>query len=393
MAFTKTNITKALLIIFLVVCVFFPGDPYHIKLLAFFLMLLINVNYIIEMLKEKQYYLFYGVIFPIVLIVQSFLISHNLGASISGAYPAALILILLIVQKHNIKYDKYLLITVTGAVILTDMIALLDTMGIVNVNSIWFMQTAFYDYGMGLMGKSPTYSFYYKIFLKSSPLILLVVNESIKNKKKIIAILAVIAMFISGTRANAFLCSILVIYILGFNYDFKKIKKKKVIITLVFLLGLLLLLPFIQDYVDSIMSTKGAVASDKVRDGQLQSFFEIYSDPFNLLFGTGLGSSFYNYGTNSYTESAEMSYFELIRQIGLPMFIIFMLFILKPLKSNIDKTDAFAYICYLAIAFTNPLLFSSTAYLLYIFVYYREVNHENQCFNENESKPLIEVNQ
>ncbi len=367
---TKTNVTKFLLIVFLVVCVFFPGDPYHLKLIAFFLMMLINIGFLIGSLKNNNYYLFYGVLFPIVLIIQSFFVSHNLGASISGAYPASLILILLIVKKHNIKYDKYLLITISCSVILIDLLALLDFLGIVDVNSIWFMRTAFYDYGMGFMGKSSMYSFYYKIFLKSSPLILLVINESLKKKKRIIATLAVIAMFISGTRANVFLSIVLIFYIFAFNYDFKKVNKKKLLLTLIMLLAIICLYPVIQNFVNNIMTTKGAISSDKVRNGQLQSFFEIYSDPFNLFWGTGFGSTFYNYGTKSYIESAEMSYFELIRQIGLPFFIVFMLFVLKPLNSNIEKTDKVAYICYLTIAFTNPLLFSSTAYVIYIYVYY-----------------------
>ncbi|SHM12991.1 O-antigen ligase family protein [Ruminococcus flavefaciens] len=367
MIFTKKNATINLLVIFLVVCVFFPGDPFHIKLISFFLILALNISIVLKELKKNDYLMFFGVLFPIILIFQTFFVSHNLGSAISGAYPATLILILPVVRHYDIKYDKYLLRIVGGSVLLIVLIVLIDFIGVVDINSPWFMRNAFYDYGMGIMGKSPMYSFYYKVFLKSSPLIVLLINDSLKKKKIIITALSILAMLFTGTRANVLLCVIFVLYVLAFNYEKKG--KEKVIVTFLVVSILMFCFPLIYEYINEIMSSKGAIASDEIRDGQMRSFIEIFSDPFNLIFGMGLGSPFFNYGRNAYTTTAEFSYLELMRQIGVPLFVVFMYFVLKPLTSSISKQDKMTYICYLIIAFTNPLLFSSTAYLLYIFVY------------------------
>ena len=118
------------------------------------------------------------------------------------------------------------------------------------------------------------------------------------------------------------------------------------------------------------MNVKGAVSSDNVRKGQMQSYKEIFSDFDNLFIGTGLGSYFYNYGRMEMVNSAEYAYLDLIRQVGVMFFLLFMIFVLYPLNQNIALNRKVIYIGYLAIAFTNPLLFSSTAFLAYIYMYY-----------------------
>ena len=70
-----------------------------------------------------------------------------------------------------------------------------------------------------------------------------------------------------------------------------------------------------------------------------------------------------------YTTSSEIAYLDLIRKIGLILFVPFMIFVLKPFKFKIPIHDKLAYAGYLVVCFTNPLLFSSTAYVLYILLY------------------------
>ena len=61
-------------------------------------------------------------------------------------------------------------------------------------------------------------------------------------------------------------------------------------------------------------------------------------------------------------------------------FILFMVFILRPLfRKKTDKTVRFSYLCYLLVSFTNPLLFSSTAYLLYIWFYLKDYRNESDA--------------
>ena len=85
-----------------------------------------------------------------------------------------------------------------------------------------------------------------------------------------------------------------------------------------------------------------------------------------------MGSEFYSYGRDAYVSSIEWSYIDLWRQMGFLFFFLFLVFISLPLfyRHEVGSYKKYAYITYLSIAATNPLLFSSTSYLVYIYMYY-----------------------
>ena len=130
--------------------------------------------------------------------------------------------------------------------------------------------------------------------------------------------------------------------------------------------------------IDNIMNFAGSITSDQIRNRQFDSYLLIFSNPINLLFGTGFGSSFYNLGRNAFAVTAELAYFDLLRQIGLIFFIPFLLFILFPFYVLRDNTIKVSYLGYLLISFTNPLLFSSTGFLVYLYMYYICFTHSRK---------------
>ena len=146
--------------------------------------------------------------------------------------------------------------------------------------------------------------------------------------------------------------------------------KARILLSLVIILGTLINIQTIARLIVNQMNTSGAVESDAVRTGEFKAYFEVFSNPARLLCGSGFGSEFYNYGREAAATTSELSYFEVIRCAGLILVIPFFCFVFYPfISSKVPRSTKLAFICYLVIAATNPLLFSSTAMVMYMFIY------------------------
>ena len=94
-------------------------------------------------------------------------------------------------------------------------------------------------------------------------------------------------------------------------------------------------------------------------------------DKFKAVFGFGIGSYFYS-TARGVVNIVEVSYFDYLRQVGVVSFMFFLMFLIFPIIKIIRKQIwwlLFGYLWYLLIAATNPLLVSSTSFLVYILVY------------------------
>lgn len=123
-----------------------------------------------------------GMIFPIILMIFSSIIGGNIVASISGAYPAFLLLLVITIVQYDINYERMLFSLLQIMVIFTLVIVLLDVVGFINVNEDNFIRNAFYTYDMGVMVKSSSYAVYYKVFFKSSPFFKRLLKEKMRGK-------------------------------------------------------------------------------------------------------------------------------------------------------------------------------------------------------------------
>ena len=202
----------------------------------------------------------------------------------------------------------------------------------------------------------------------------------IDEKNVPMTLIACIGLIVSGTRANV----IILLAYLSYRFFFynKKKSKIKVLLSVLFIAVIVFNFPTIIDAFTDIMNKKGSLKSDAIRGGLMNSYKSIFSNVKILLFGMGYSAAFYNYGTQSYAIAGEYSYLELIRQVGIICFALFMMFIIYPLISKIDNSKKFVYIGYLIIAYTNPLLFSSTAFAAYIYMYIL-VYEKNICTKDN----------
>lgn len=371
MLITRKQINSWLLFPFLLVCVFFPADPYNIKIAILMVMLAMNAVVIVKNIGRQQYrwIVVFGLLYPIVIMAQSTLMSGgNIGAAVSGAYcPIMLVLLIPIIEDgYDYKGSLFLLLKAMAVSVL--LIAAADLAGVYDVNGHDFIRNSFYGLGMGVMGKSHAYSSYYRIFYKASPLLVLLLDDSISKQKLPWVAISFAALWFTGTRANVFSALI----ILFFRYVVWSDKKSamRYLIAFFILLGAAAASTRLVEMIVNQMTTSGAVSSDLVRNGEVKAYLEVFAKPAKLLFGTGFGSEFFNYGRDAVETTSELSYFELIRCVGLILAIPFFAFILRPIFSRKIKADyKLSFICYLIIAATNPLLFSSTAMLMYMFLY------------------------
>ena len=117
--------------------------------------------------------------------------------------------------------------------------------------------------------------------------------------------------------------------------------------------------------------------SNLVKYAHLASYKELFNEnPLYLLLGQGPATEFYSIGFRKMTLKTEWTYLELLRNYGmlcLPILYVILrpLFELIKLSFKYDSalTIAAAYIIYLVIAGTNPLLLSSTGMLVILSAY------------------------
>ena len=126
------------------------------------------------------------------------------------------------------------------------------------------------------------------------------------------------------------------------------------------------------------------VESDSIRSIEMQSLIQVWKDdPIRLITGQGFSATFYNAVTQTNEVAVEWSYVNLLRQIGLIPFTLMMIMFLKPIETAIRNKRNYSvvvgYLGYLAVAATNPLLYTSTgmlALLLMTYVAYDYVEGE-----------------
>ena len=220
------------------------------------------------------------------------------------------------------------------------------------------------------MGKSLEYPFYYKIFFKTSPLFVLLLFKQVDDAGYFMSLITMIALIISGTRANVLFPVLFVLIFALFHVKNKYKDIKYILFIFIFVTLMLFLNDLIMIFKETFIS-KGAI-SNTIRLGHIQGIKELFvNKPWIILFGSGMGSEFYSYGIMSLSSSIEWSYVDLLRQMGIFFFMIFMFFVLAPFVfiKKIAIYKKYSYLTYLFIAATNPFLFSSTSYLVFIYMY------------------------
>jgi hypothetical protein len=216
------------------------------------------------------------------------------------------------------------------------------------------------------------------IFYKTSPLLVFPLSYFLhrifidRRKRRqlfqvIITILIATSLFLSGTRANILsMLFIISFYLLNFIYQ-----KSKYVFTFLILMIVFIILLKLPSTIQIIFDANEE--SNQIKFAHATSYIEVFNNWNILLFGQGLGSSFYSFAYNKEILNSELTYLELIRIWGLFLSFLFFIFLMIPLIAEISaKKFSFifvAYISYLFICGTNPLLLSSTGMISLVFVF------------------------
>jgi len=200
-----------------------------------------------------------------------------------------------------------------------------------------------------------------------------------KIKYMIYTIMIGLALFFSGTRANIF-SVILIIFLIYTYYIFFKKRMLQTVFLLCFSGFLIVIGTFL------FITVKND--SSLVKDGHLFSYIDLFrNNIIYLLIGQGPGSYFYTKGYNMEATNTELSYLELIRMFGLFSSVIIMFYYILPFlkiknyNKNYSFVVAIAYLAYLFIAGTNPLLIGPTGFMA-IWIAYTLLSQINAVSNK-----------
>lgn len=361
--------TRIIFSLFVFSSIMMPRDNFNIKISLWIILLIISMPMLIKYLKKRSYSLhfFYAIVYPIFLILISLISHQNLYASLSAIYVFSYIFIVFICDNNKIDYTSIFNNTLTIMSLLIVVSGLLDILGIMDIYNNPVLSFLSLN-GEAQVSKSTNAMFYYVLFLKASPLLLVHFTYNLQKKNLIIAILSFVAILFSGTRANIFLSILLLIYHFFF---IQKNNYIKILFAFTLLLALLVFGAEFYSKVETINSAKSI--GDEIRSTtKIAIFNELDEKPMRYLIGMGFGSEYYSPGRGQYISTSELSYYELVRQVGIIGAIPFVYFLVKPMRLLFKKRKwlFLSYGAYLIVSWVDPLLFTSTAFMLYALVYY-----------------------
>ena len=375
----KNNFRNILINIWVVYTLLFPRDLLNLKEIIFALTIFLSFPAIKERFKEKDsfVFVFLSCIFPVTIILFSVIAGDSsLKDAISSGFCWFYLLLIPVIDYYDVNYRKGFLIGTFIIAICINIIYFFDKLNIISIFKnpiVLFFSTMKEMY----YGKGEVSTFGYSIFFKATPILIISNAYYLKNRKWAMSLIYTLALLFSGTRANmivALLETMLIVYINTEN------KRKKIIVVLLISIAVSLLLPILIDKMITLNELK-KIRSDYYRINAIETIFNsLNENKLRYIFGTGLGSYFYFPARQMYVNVVEVSYFDYFRQVGIYGFAILMYFLYIPIKKLLksDMWIIIAYIGYLGISFTNPLLVTSTSFIMYVLIFSGELSSEQK---------------
>lgn len=161
---------------------------------------------------------------------------------------------------------------------------------------------------------------------------------------------------------------------------------------------------FVAFYVIIFLLVTSAPSTD-IKSGHLKGYMELFNSNLlkTLTFGFGPAKYFYSYGVEQEVSATELTYMDLIKNYGIVGTVLMISMLCVPILNLINnkKIDFFqkyilflGYVAYLFIAGTNPLLISSTGFILISIMFYVSDKDLFEEFNMSSCfyKKLIKYN-
>jgi hypothetical protein len=216
------------------------------------------------------------------------------------------------------------------------------------------------------------YSFYYLYFIASPMLIYLIVYDAWRLLERpsfnilLLLFLAVIALFLSGTRINMFFA----VFACPFVFIWRRFFTPGIFLLPLFLIFFIIYFNIypIDIFVEMFSSNEH---SNSVKLSLLEGYGVIFEDPLNLFFGQGFNAHVWSFEFSKMVGDAskvELTYIEMVRVFGVPITVLFfalfliMIYNLKKVSFNY-RWFAPALFLYLIMSALNPYIFSSNGML------------------------------
>lgn len=366
----RKSITLLLLYLFIINVVFLPNDTFQLKKVSFVLLILLNIGIFFGTKDKLQTLVFmFATMLPLYIILKSFILTGNLMNNIAGGFTGFMLLLFFIIQKYNFDFEKILMRVLIALALFMVLMALLDFTGMVPTMSnpllMWFYATE-----NAMVGRGAGHAFGIIYFMKASPLLLICLPYCIKNKKYIWAIIVIVALLISGTRGNVLMG--IIVFLACLIYGEKKIGRRLALVALLVIAVYVALFGIgFSDIILDAFTMKSH--NDSLRSLSLESIFMNWKrDPISFIIGSGYSSEFFDFGMNQMVSNVELSYWNLLRRVGIFVFFMMMYMFIYPILKTY-KSEPLAnigYIGYLIVAYTNPLLYTSTGITLLLYMFY-----------------------
>lgn len=368
----KHVLNNVLFYVFLFNTIFIPNDTFNLKIISFGMLLVLNCGMILcTKTKLDRAIVCFGAVLTTYNILFSALMTRNFIANLMRGYPGYILLLYPVIKRDIPNFFKVFMNMLKLLAVVTVVMAVLDFTNILEMydNSllVWYNHSA-----NAMVGKGDELPLGYMIFFKTSPLLFVCLLDCLKNRKYIFVIITAVAIFLSGTRANIIMTLIAVVVYFCFLHPKRKVRYWAIILTGLAAVIILIDGRVIEFFAD-MFERKGV--SDAIRTGHLDGIFAYWkASPLRMFIGSGYSAEFYSFGTNEMTSNIELSYWNLLRQVGLIPFCLMMIMYLYPivylLKRKSGHAYVLAYIIYLIISYTNPFLYSSTGILMLLFMFH-----------------------
>lgn len=371
----RARINVVLLWFFVVNATFVPADPFELKKIALFFLVALNLDVYLKLKTRDEWIsVLFGFGLTSLNIVMSWILTGNLFKNIVLGYMGYILILYPVIKHYHINFIKIVHKTLVSLALFIVIMASLDLLKIIPLEANKLL-TWLHNSGNAMIGKGSHLPTGYLIFMKASPLLLLCIPYYFVKKKFLTVAFLATALFIAGTRANLFVCFAVLLCCYAYQYIWiEQDQKKKIIcITVIAAAALLVMIDGrVINYVLDMFTRKAD--SDSVRHGTLVSILELWkNDPFRFFIGSGFSSEFYNSGIGAMSSNVELSYWNLLRQVGLLSFLLMMLMYLWPIYALVRERKhiifVLGYLAYLVVAYTNPLLYSSTGILAVLYMY------------------------
>jgi len=380
---TLTTSIKSIVLSFVFILVLDPsGIMFRLKeiaLVIIFALYAVILSIRAEKLVVLNSYLvaLFVISFPVVSLLLSFVFQRPFQFSDWLPFFKSHIVILFLLPIVDVKIEikKMLLFSTVVVAILTICSYILANFSKELFDQIYNLFVVKYQNGMFAIRHFMGIQLL-SVFYKTSPLLLLSFpiffsRYLFSNERKLLnfslSAITLAGLFVTGTRAPMLGGAILFLFFLG-KYIFSKVSK---------LLAILILLTttvFVSATI-LVLASEKSEKSNIIKYGNLVSYEESFSNMKTVVLGDGVGSKIYFRGTKEFATFTELTYLDIYRMYGVILGSFLILIFLYPgyylvrFSKGENQITGYAFLLYLMVAGTNPLLISSTGMLVLCYVY------------------------